>query len=299
MIVPAGASLQNTSSEEFAKILKSRVNEIGMLPHVAAQALEMVGDPDCSIHEFAKIVERDVTLAIEVLRMANSSVYGFDTPVNSFDEAVFRLGFRQCKNLIIATCFSTLMKKVTLEEAWVRDLLWQHSYLTGVLAVHVNRTLNLGFAGEEFTAGLLHDFGRLLLALLVPHEFSFIDPLSFVEDDSLILQERNTIGTDHAELGAWYVQENHLPEPLVEAVRWHHEPSKAKHDTLACIVTIADDMANHLQVYEEAEGYNPANNRGIIQLATTQREDHLTLFLDVAATIMERARHDAEAGSKV
>ncbi|MCA9169249.1 MAG: HDOD domain-containing protein [Planctomycetales bacterium] len=289
-------SLDKTPNHELATVLRSRVSEIGMLPGVATEALEMMRDPECSIREFAHVVQRDVNLAFEVLRLANSSLYGFDTPVASFEEAVFRLGFRQCKNLILASCFSSLMKGARVEEEWIRDVLWQHSYLTAVLGVQLNRWLDLGFQGEEFTSGLLHDFGRMLLAVLMPAEFSSIDSLDFDESVDILLRENDMIGTNHAELAAWYLADNDLPPPLIDAVRWHHDPAGASdYKDLAALTAVADNLANFIQRFDEPEGYDPSSNTAIAILSDAVQRDVAPRFAEVVKPMMVQAIKDANS----
>lgn len=72
-----------------------------------------------------------------------------------------------------------MMRNMSLAEEWIRDVLSQHAFVTGLTAVHVNRIVGTGFQGEEFAAGLIHDFGRTPLALCMPDQFVSADPLDF------------------------------------------------------------------------------------------------------------------------
>jgi HD-like signal output (HDOD) protein len=252
-------------------------------------------DPECSIRDFARIVERDVKLAVDVLSTANSSIYGFDKPVTSFEEAVFRLGFRQCKNLILASCFSTLMQEIKLEQQWIRDVLWKHSTLTAILGVHLNRTLSLGFAGEEYTAGLLHDFGRILLAVLLPNDFSTFDPLDFDESDDVVARETSLIGTNHAELASWYAVDNRLPDELTTAIRYHHHPEAAPSNMrLTALVAVADHLGNYLQRGGIPSDYEIESTPHLKLLDASGDNRVASSFTEVVHSLMEQAVEDTE-----
>ncbi len=249
-----------------AKTLQSG-GETQMLSEVAREALTAADNPDCEILDLASLVERDTRLTAEVLTMANSAAYATNTPIINLYQAVSRLGLGTCKNLILTTSVLSMMRRMSLENEWVHEQLWRHSFATALLAVQINRILRLGFQGEEFTAGLIHDIGRTLYAAAIPEEFAALDPLSFDEHPDLLAAEVELAGASHCELGAWFLEHNRLPEPLVAVVRHHHEPQHAlSHRTLAALIATADHMANHLQRSESAEGYDLAQNPALAVL---------------------------------
>src|SRR5579871_1883711 len=92
--------------EAVMERLRLRSNNLRMLPAIATQALEVAKDPNCSITEFAAVVERDATLAADILRLSNSILFAASKNVLNLHQAVVRIGFRQCKNLILASSFS-------------------------------------------------------------------------------------------------------------------------------------------------------------------------------------------------
>ena len=143
-------------------------------------------------------------------------------------------------------------------------VLWRHSVLTGVIAMALNKNFNLGFIGEEFTAGLIHDIGRSLFGVIAPSDFAAADPLDFEETGDFMQRERNVLRTDHCELGSWFVAHNKLPEVLVEVVRLHHSPGEATENRkLVATTAVADHMANYLQRHGTADGYEPQENSAV------------------------------------
>lgn len=250
--------------EDIVNRLTNNMDQLNVLPALAARALEMSRDPECSMSEFSALVERDVKMATDILRMANSVVFSGGQVVASLHNAVVRLGFRHCRNLILSSSVSSLMKRMAVEEGWVRDILWRHSFLTGLIAVNINRQLNLEFFGEEFTAGLVHDFGRTLLVFCRPRDFAAFDPLDFDESATTPEQEQEKAGVSHTEVGAWFARSAQLPPQLFEAIRYHHTPEKApNHQRLVALITLSDEIANFLQRSESDQPVELDSLRGL------------------------------------
>lgn len=280
--------------ESVRERLRLKAGNLKMLPAIAMQALDIAKDPDCGIDEFSAVVERDVSLASDILRMANSLMFGGARPVMNLYQAVVRLGFRQCKSLIIAASFSSMMKRMTLQEEWVRESLWRHCFSTALIGLHLNRSLNIGFQGEEFVGGLIHDIGRMLFATCYPDEYTEIDPMTFEEGPETLLNEQNLTNTNHCELGVWFARKNSLPDPLVDVVRFHHCPERAVDNRrFVALVAVSDHMANHLQRFEEAVGYTPTSNRAVELLEDSGVPHAVHRFTEIAATVMETAHRDA------
>ncbi len=268
--------------DQLKKSLLKRADELSMLPAVATEALELARDPECRTAEFAGVIERDVKLATEILSIANSVYFAASAPVASLQQAVVRLGLRQCRYLILSSSAASLMKGLPLEQEWVREVIWQHSFRTATACSYLNKSLKLGFDGEEFTAGLLHDFGRLLLAVAAPESFAKADPLSFEEDEEFLSREISILGADHCSFGAWFAEHNGLPRSLVAAIHYHHLPETHHPDQkLIALVAAGDHITNHYQRFEEFEGYDVGLNRGAHALAKVGQQGLLRNQNDV------------------
>ena len=279
---------------ELVARLDANLEHMKVLPAIAMQALQIAKDPDCSINAFSSVVERDVNLATDMLRMANSVVFSGGHQVTSLHQAIVRLGFRHCKNLILSSCVGSLMRRLSVEEAWVRETLWRHGFLTGLLAANTNNSMNLAFAGEEFTAGLIHDIGRTLFALCLPKDFARIDPLTFIEDESVLELENQVAGTNHCEVGAWFAQLNHLPESLTDAIQFHHQPNRSNHNqTLVSLIAVSDEVANFLQRSNNMTDLKPEDVPSLIHLEASGVENAVERFHAHAAAIIKLALADA------
>ena len=174
-------------------------------------------------------------------------------------------------------------------------VLWRHSVLTGVIAMALNKQFNLGFIGEEFTAGLIHDVGRSLLGVIAPTNFATVDPLDFEETGDFLERERDILRTDHCELGGWFMAHNNLPDPLVEVVCLHHAPAEAgENQKLVATIAVADHMANYLQRQGTPDGYEPQDNSAI-EVLFDERSGNRAVFCRSAHTYMTDALREANS----
>ncbi len=264
-----------------------------MLPTIAVKALEIARDPDCTVAEFTALVERDVKLAADILAMANSVMFSPGRTLSSLHQSVIRLGFRQCQNLILATSLSSLMKTISFQEEWIREILWRHSFLTAMLAVNVNHLLGTSYQGEEFAAGLIHDFGRTLFAVGLPEEFADIDTLEFAEDIQLLRHEEQLTGTNHSELGAWFAFRQRIPDELIDVIRYHHEPHRSsRYRRLVALISVCDHMANHLQRTGDTSGYDISTNTGLFLLEESGVKRAVDRIGANAVEVMRTAERD-------
>ena len=277
-------------------LLARRSAQLQMMPDVAFEAMQFAKNPNCSIAQYAAIVERDLKLTVDILRIANSTLYSPPIPIVNLHQAVVRLGLRECQNLIFASCIRSLMRRISLDEEQIRIVLWQHSFTTGLVATHLNRLFHFGFEGEEFTAGLIHDLGRTLMAAVDCTQFSEIDGLEFDETPDQLLVERAVAGTDHCRLGAWYAVQQQLPRQLAEVMLWHHNPvmaSEAKQ--LTAVIAVADHMANHLQRTRSPVDYEHEKNPFAPVLAQFFDVNFEHQFARTAKVILESAHRDSLA----
>ncbi|MBL8851017.1 MAG: HDOD domain-containing protein [Planctomycetaceae bacterium] len=268
-VLPWSAAQGSGTLKEY--VLR-RADDFRMIPAAAMKALEIGRNPACSVAEYAAAIERDHRLTIDLLGMANSSLFARGAPATSLNDAVRRLGMRRCHALILSTCTAGLMRSLPFEHAEVREALWRHGYLTAVVCRHLNETLRLGFSGEEFTAGLLHDLGRSLLAATVPSRFSAVESDTDEPGADILDREREALGTDHCELGTAFAVRNGLPASLIAVIQHHHRPHEAKElQKLVAVVAIADHMANRIENCPAPEADEEPDNPFISFLAESDR----------------------------
>lgn len=231
---------------QLSEILIQQARHLCMLPDVAVKAIAIAEDRDANIKDLISVISQDVMLTTNILSLSNSVLFGAGQPISSIQIAITRLGFRQTKNMILASSYTSMLKNMDWREEHVRERLCKHSFLTALICARLNVLFQMDMQGEEFTAGLIHDVGRTLLAVSIPDQFDELDALDFAEDENTLEKERQVIGTTHTEVGAWFLQRNHVPAELISVARHHHDPQNTDgYLRLVALVAIADDLANH------------------------------------------------------
>lgn len=205
----------------------------------------LLNDDQRYISQIAEIIRRDPSLTARLLRLVNSVYYGMSSPVSNLEEAVFYLGLRQIRQLVMVTPIIEDFQKLAgnIPFSW-RDF-WRHCIGTAILSREICATIQPMPDETDYVAGLIHDVGKIVMAASFPHHFQAIY-LQPSEDELVTIQtEKTVLGIDHAELGALYLRRHNLPSVLVETTLYHHAPEKAgANTTLAASVQIADFLMN-------------------------------------------------------
>jgi HD-like signal output (HDOD) protein len=266
--VPSPEDQRAATAAKLEQKVLDLVDNMPTLPDTATRAMAMANDPNSSFADLARLIEADAAIATGLLRVANSTLYAGGLPAVKLQQALVRLGLRQCQNLIVAVGVQSLFRGMAGATKAQCEVLWGHAYTTAGLCRRLNRAYRLGFDGEEFSAGLLHDLGRILLVLADAECFNRADACDFNEGPDRLDREREAIGIDHCALGGWFGEHSKLPESLIETMRFHHDPEQSdKAKGLVAMVAAADHMANHLQRGEPVEQYRPEDNPGLACLA--------------------------------
>lgn len=290
-----GTHKEPKTPEEFLKRAVESIHELWTLPEAAVEAMEIANDPDSSMRDLSAVIERDPALATGVLKQANSPLFWCGRNIESLNQAVVLLGLRECQNLIVAVGMRSFFKSTIGAQKRMCEILWSHACVTANLCRKLNRSLRLGHGGEEFACGLVHDLGRILVAISAPQVFELVDPLDFREGPGTLRRERELLATDHCRFGAWFAARNRLPKSLISAIGFHHTPEDAgDHTALIALVATADHMANHIGRNETCESYDLAANRGwsLLKKLIGQRGN------DQPATVLNEQLKDAAQWSE-
>jgi HD-like signal output (HDOD) protein len=272
------------------------VENMPTMPEVATRAMALANDPNANFTDFARLIEGDATIATALLRYANSALYSGGVAAVKLHQAVVRLGIFQCKNLILSISMKSLFRGMAGSTQAQCEVLWNHGYVTGSLCRQISRGYRLGFEGEEFTAGLLHDLGRILLVLADPECCTRAGGLDFLEEADKLERERCAIGIDHCALGGWFGEHSRLPAAIIDTMNFHHDPARSETSVrLVLLVAAADHMANHLQLGQKIEAYEPERNPALTYLCETWPEARKQRLLGDVPVMMAEAAHAAES----
>ena len=274
--------------------IKKHTQALTMLPQHAISAMEHLDDPNVPAKIISEFIQQEITLAADILSIANSAIFSCDRPVDNLTDAISRIGASRCKNIIITSSIKSAMRQMDLEEEWIKEVFTKHGFLTAVIASRLNIELDCRFNGEEFAAGLIHDFGRLLLAVSFSENFAEFDPMDFDESPEILTREECAIGTNHCDVGAWFVTKQGLPPALADVVRFHHTPENSLLSTkLTTLVACADHMASHYQRFAESEAYQADSSPYPAQLESVGVKDAQSKLMSSAGELLNLCADEA------
>jgi putative nucleotidyltransferase with HDIG domain len=226
-------------------------------PVVFNRLSDSINNPRTSVTEIGKIISEDQGLTARLLKMANSPFYGYPSKIETIFDAVLIMGTKQIQNLVLATSVISVFKGIPLEFVSM-ETFWHHSIASGVIARVI-----AGYRREQnielfFTAGILHDIGRLILFSKASEQYHDI-MVNCREDRQLLFNtEREMMGFDHADLGSTMLKAWKLPSNLIEMVAFHHNVLRAaRYPYETSIVHVADIIAHALQIGNSGELFVP------------------------------------------
>ncbi|RMF90478.1 MAG: HDOD domain-containing protein, partial [Nitrospinota bacterium] len=224
-----------------------RLEELPPLPTVAMTLLHKTLDTDGALEEITALVEVDQALALKVLALANSPVFRRYRKITSIKEAILLLGLNMLKSLVLS--ISVLDTLRFAQESWFPyGQHWKHSLACAFYAKNLGQRVERNLAEEAFVTGVLHDIGKVVLALCFPQEYQEVLGGAMSTASPLHQAERERFGFDHAMVGRWTLERWKLPPQLQEPIWLHHhalsallqkpEPSYR----LAAITALADRL---------------------------------------------------------
>jgi HD-like signal output (HDOD) protein len=210
--------------EKVQKLI-AQMRKLPSPPNLYFQIVSELQSSESSLERIGALVNQDLVLSAKLLQVVNSAVFGLQLQVASAGDAVLYLGMETTKALVLlAHSFSYFDKARSVD--FSVDQLWRHSIATGKFSEKIARAenANIEIIGQSFTAGMLHDIGKLLLAANLPTEFKEVLCRARTEQIPLPEAETAMLGASHGELGACLLGIWGLPMPIVEAVALHHNP---------------------------------------------------------------------------
>lgn len=210
--------------------LLKKVEDLPPLPDIVVRLLHASRDPNVSTRDMVELIKHDPALTFKVLRLCNSSYYGLPRKINSIQEALVYIGTDTLVNFILAGCLSSFYQQAQSGYGMERGELWRHSVGCAIASQRIAMQSNDSRAGQAFTAGLLHDIGKIVIDTYVRSVFDTIDDLVRTENVSFDEAERRVLGFPQTEAGARLARHWNLPETLIDAIQFHQEPQHARVD---------------------------------------------------------------------
>jgi HD-like signal output (HDOD) protein len=213
---------------------------------ILGELQKLTTSPNSHIEDITRLVRLDQTLSLQVLRIANSAYYAPVEPVADVADGLLFIGLSTLRNAVLSTrCMESCDVPQHIFD-WKE--FWIHAAGVGHITMDLAHRLRAPTVPAEsyYLMGQFHDIGKVVLAILMPEEFSQIYTRAAQECVPLASVEVETLGVEHGHLGAWYMEKQGIPLPIREAVRFHHSGmmEEKTHFLHAAIVRLADHLAH-------------------------------------------------------
>jgi putative nucleotidyltransferase with HDIG domain len=261
------------------------VQDLPSLPAVVMELLSSIEQENIDISVLAKKVSYDQALTAKTLRLANSSSFGLQVKVATIQQAITFLGFQTTRNLIttaaVTGCFPSGLCPGFNDKAF-----WRHSIATAACARSLARRLRFN-QDVAFTAGLLHDIGRLVL--LTGHPQAYAEVLAWHARNGADWQdaERAVLGADHVDAGVALAEHWNFSDTMRQAIAWHHAPETPGAGFLAAIVHVANAVVHALDLAGEEDELVPTLSSVAWDAMGLNEEAYLDLFRETEQQLEE------------
>lgn len=239
-------AMRDLLCNESVKTLVSRLRSIPSLPALYDELSAELRAEDVSLARIASIISRDVGMAAKILQLANSAFIGVRGQVSNVVQAISLIGTETVRTLVLSVHVFSHFDRSSDAAVWLPPL-WEHSVATAALAQRIANCekTSKSVAEDSFTAGLLHDVGKVVLLAEMEPEYRTILDSKEAAPSAVVEMEKELLGCTHAQVGAYLMSIWGLPAPLVHAVAFHHQPSEAGETVFSSLtaVHVADALS--------------------------------------------------------
>lgn len=243
-VIERAFSLQTLLEDVTLRRVAGQLGDLPSSPRLYNALTEALANSDVTLGEVARIVEQDVAMCAKCLQLVNSAFFGLARRITTMQEAISYLGTNTLRSLVFSAEAFRTFKPQGRVTAQSLAALEQHAFLSASIATRLLKDRHQ--AQEAFMAAMLHDIGKLVLAIGAPGQFEDILATAAERKLPLYEQERETLGVSHAEVGAYLLALWGVPYPIVEAVAYHHQPGRVAQGTFGVLgaVYVANALAH-------------------------------------------------------
>ena len=263
------SSLEDSLQSDRLKKLVCQLSKVPSIPSLYMEILEKASKPDTALEDVGAVISKDVAMTAQILKLANSAFFGLRRQLANPEMAVGYLGLDTIKSLVLS--IHAFSQYEGLETGAMRmEALWAHSLDVASCAKTIAKAEadDPKTADEAFAAGMLHDLGKLILAVNLPKEYNEVMTVAQKEGLELHLAEQKVFGANHADVGGYLIGLWGLPVPVVEAVSLHHNPSRAPQMAFSPLAAVhAANVFAHERSHSDAGAGSPQLDPKYLTLA--------------------------------
>jgi putative nucleotidyltransferase with HDIG domain len=240
--------------------IECSIRMIRPIPQIALKIIRMMNAENYNMNEVAGEIKKDQIITAAVIRLCNSSYFGLKEKIDSINRALFILGERHLFKMIVSASLEQSFSNVKQGYSLCKGGLYQHSLGTAVISEELARFTGVVKPEIAYTAGLLHDIGKVVLDQYISSAYTFFYRRTQLDMVELGEAEKETLGVTHTEAGRVLGESWSLDELLIDTIRHHHQPELSSVDPeLVHVVYLADLLMSKFQAGHELQGLNKGN----------------------------------------
>ncbi len=227
----------------ISDLIISEINNLPVFPEKIKELENMLSDMDVAFSKVASVIQSDMTLTAELLRIVNSAQYMLPQKVSNITNAISLIGFKGLKNLL----YSYGTQNILTRKFGKMDEIWQHSYRVASYAYHLAHDMKrIDLQDDAYIGGILHDIGKIIAVTAYPILMDMINSHCIDKGISSSMVERLSLGLSHARIGADIARHWNFPDNIVDVINYHHQPLLSPDETkdLVHIVYLANILAH-------------------------------------------------------
>ncbi|MBN1106347.1 MAG: HDOD domain-containing protein [Deltaproteobacteria bacterium] len=253
----------------------ARIEQIPTLPVVSQHIVRLLGEDDVPLKRVAEIIEKDQSLAVKILKAANSSFYGTLHKISSIDHALAMLGTEEVRAILLSSSVYRFFYRDS-GDRFDRTRFWRHSVVCSQVAKYLARHFRMKGDDSLFLSGLIHDIGKVVLDQYFQEDFLKITARVSGDGETFTQVEKEILGTTHYQVAAKLLQQWGFPNKLVFQVFYHHAPWADRNDGVgSTLVYLADQLTKmagyaclenekypDVGIFTESRAFDFLNNSG-------------------------------------
>ncbi len=271
---PAKSDLHLPGPED----IKAAMQKIKPIPQVALKILRLVDQNRYDIEPIAKEIRKDQVVTARMLQLANSAMFGVKRTITSLDHAVVFLGQDLMVKIILSAAVQGYYEQSDMGYALCKGGIYHHAIGCAQIAEALARKTRCEDPARAYTAGLLHDIGKVVLDQYVTAAYPLFYREIMDEKEEILAIEKRMLGMSHTEVGTLLARQWSFPAALTAAVQYHHQPDQhSQYGALCTIVYLADLLMSRFHAGLEIERLETRGLTEHLAFLGLKREDFADL----------------------
>ncbi|MBW1850582.1 MAG: HDOD domain-containing protein [Deltaproteobacteria bacterium] len=246
----------NHPVKDVRKMINEKELKLPEIPSIVFELNDILSDPLSTADNLAQVVSKSPSLTAVLLKIVNSSFYGFSSKIDTISRAVTIIGTREMSSLALVISTITVFKHIPKEVLDMNAFL-RHSFLCGLISRMFAANRSISKTEQLFVAGLLHDIGRVVVYGHFPRQAKSLLMHCMASEKILYKEEKRVLGCRHTDIARYLLQAWNFPPDLENNIFYHHNPMSAHNPVHAAIVHLADIIVNGLGIGSSGEKLVP------------------------------------------